>query len=188
MKKRHSALFFFALSSVFFIELFAQNNLNLQDIYQLNIGRTTESIKIDGALEEQVWKTSAVATDFWVSYPTDGIRASPEVQTLVRMTYDDEFIYVSAECIGPGPYIIQSLKRDNPLFWRGDAFGLVFDPVNEKSNGFVFAVNPTWSQVAYTLPVNPPARKVKPSRFGVIFTEVLETTVTSQSIISPATI
>ena len=53
MKKRHSALFFFALSSVFFIELFAQNNLKLQDIYQLNIGRTTESIKIDGALEEQ---------------------------------------------------------------------------------------------------------------------------------------
>lgn len=142
MKKRHSALFFFALSSVFFIELFAQNNLKLQDIYQLNIGRTTESIKIDGALEEQVWKTSAVATDFWVSYPTDGIRASPEVKTLVRMTYDDEFIYVSAECIGPGPYIIQSLKRDNPLFWRGDAFGLVFDPVNEKTNGFVFAVNP----------------------------------------------
>ena len=30
----------------------------------------------------------------------------------------------------------------NPLFWRGDAFGLVFDPVNEKTNGFVFAVNP----------------------------------------------
>ena len=44
--------------------------------------------------------------------------------------------------MGPGPYIIQSLKRDNPLFWRGDAFGLVLDPVNEKSNGFVFAVNP----------------------------------------------
>ena len=142
MKKRHSALFFFALSSVFFIELFAQNNLKLQDIYQLNIGRTTESIKIDGALEEQVWKTSAVATDFWVSYPTDGIRASPEVKTIVRVTYDDEFIYVAAECIGPGPYIIQSLKRDNPLFWRGDAFGLVFDPVNERTNGFVFAVNP----------------------------------------------
>ena len=76
MKKRHSALFFFALSSVFFIELFAQNNLKLQDIYQLNIGRTTESIKIDGALEEQVWKTSAVATDFWVSYPTDGKHTS----------------------------------------------------------------------------------------------------------------
>ncbi len=142
MKKRYSALFFVALGSIFFIELFAQNNVNLQESYQLNISRTTESIIIDGALDEQVWKTSGVATDFWVSYPTDGIRASPEVKTIVRVTYDDEFIYVAAECIGPGPYIIQSLKRDNPLFWRGDAFGLVFDPVNERTNGFVFAVNP----------------------------------------------
>ena len=142
MKKRDRVLFFFALCSVFFFELVAQNKVNLQEIYQLNIDRTTESIKVDGVLDEQVWKTSAVATNFWVSYPTDGIRASPELKTLVRVTYDDEFIYVAAECIGPGPYIIQSLKRDNPLFWRGDAFGLVFDPVNERTNGFVFAVNP----------------------------------------------
>ncbi len=57
-----------------------------------------------------------------------------------RITYDDEFIYVAAECIGP--YIIQSLKRYNPLFKRGDASGLVFDPINELSDSFVFAVNP----------------------------------------------
>ena len=142
MKKRGSIAFFFALTSILFVELVAQNKLNLQEIYQLSIGPTAERIKIDGSLDEEVWKTSAVATDFWVSFPMDGIRASPELKTLVRLTYDDEFIYVAAECIGPGPYIIQSLKRDNPLFWRGDAFGLVFDPVNERSNGFVFAVNP----------------------------------------------
>ena len=77
-----------------------------------------------------------------MSFPVDRVRASRELNTTVRITYDDEFIYVAAECIGPGPYIIQSLKRDIPLFWRGDTFGLVFDPVNERSNGFVFAVNP----------------------------------------------
>ena len=51
----------------------------------------------------------------------DGLRASRELNTLVRITYDDEFIYVAAECIGLGTYIIQSLKRDIPfyIYWWG---------------------------------------------------------------------
>ena len=53
---------------------------------------------------------------------------------------------------------------------------------------FVFGVFPVWSQVAYTLPLKDPAEKVKLSRFGVIVTDEADTTVTSQSIISPATI
>ena len=60
----------------------------------------------------------------------NAVRASRELNTLIRITYDDEFIYVAAECIGPGPYIIQSLKRYNSLFWRGDASGLVFELIN----------------------------------------------------------
>ena len=118
MKKRGSLVFFFALTSILFIELLAQSKVNLQEIYQLKISRTTNIIKVDGSLDEEVWKSSQVATDFWVSFPVDGVRASRELNTTVRITYDDEFIYVAAECIGPGPYIIQSLKRDIPLFWR----------------------------------------------------------------------
>ena len=53
---------------------------------------------------------------------------------------------------------------------------------------FVFETFPVWSQVAYTLPLKDPAEKVKLSRFGVIVTDEADTTVTSQSTISPATI
>ena len=57
------------------------------------------------------------------------------------MAYDDNFLYVAAICYGNDKYVIQTLKRDNTL-QTGDAFGIVIDPVNERTNGFVFGVNP----------------------------------------------
>ena len=115
---------------------------NLQDTYQIDITRATGEITIDGHLREPGWKKADVASDFWMSYPVDEKRAAEEDKTEVRMMYDDNFIYLSAVCFDNNNYVIQSLKRDNPTFWQGDGFAVVLDPVNERSNGFVFGVNP----------------------------------------------
>ncbi|MCB0664206.1 MAG: carbohydrate binding family 9 domain-containing protein [Saprospiraceae bacterium] len=120
----------------------AQETRNLQASYQLSIQSTTLPITIDGELDESVWETAEVATDFWMSFPVDDRRVAKEIQTEVRMTYDENNIYVAAKCYGGGPYIIQSLKRDNMEFWNGDAFAVVFDPVNEKTSGVYFGTNP----------------------------------------------
>ncbi len=118
------------------------SNLRLQEDYQIAIKKTTEKIELDGNLREEAWKVADVATDFWMSFPTDGERVPEEDQTEVRMVYDDNFIYVSAVCRDDNNYVIQTLKRDDPTFWQGDAFSVVFDPVNERTNAFSFAVNP----------------------------------------------
>lgn len=115
---------------------------NLQDTYRITITRTTEEIIIDGDLSENIWQNVPIATDFWMSFPVDNQKVDSATQTEVRIVYDDTYLYIAAICKGPGPYIIQSLKRDNPLFWKGDAFGVVFDPINQRTNGFSFAVNP----------------------------------------------
>ena len=120
---------------------------NLQENYQITIRRTEEKIMIDGILEEAVWQETDAATDFWMSYPTDDARANADIQTEVMMSYDDNFIYLGITCKGSGPYVIPSLKRDNPNFWQGDAFSVVFDPVNERTNGFSFGVNPAGVQL-----------------------------------------
>ncbi len=117
-----------------------------QESYQLSIVRTSEQVVVDGVLDEDIWQNAQRISDFWMSFPIDDRMAEPNVQTEVQMTYDDEFIYVAAVCKGPSPYIVQSLRRDNPQFFRGDAFAIVLDPVNQRTNGFVFGTNPNGVQ------------------------------------------
>lgn len=120
----------------------SQESRGLQATYRLTIRPTNESIDIDGELSESVWQNAEIASDFWMSFPVDDRRVDPQIQTEIRMTYDDNNIYLAAVCHGSGPYIIQSLKRDNMEFWQGDAFAVVFDPVNEKTAGVYFGTNP----------------------------------------------
>ena len=125
--------------------LLAQNSSDtryLQEEYKLSISRSEDPIVVDGKLNELAWRQAEVARDFWMSFPVDDRRADDDVQTEVRVTYHDQYIYIGAICHGPDDYIIKSLKRDNQEFWDGDTFGFTFDPVNERTNGFSFAVNP----------------------------------------------
>ena len=112
------------------------------------IGTTDDPIQIDGVLSEDVWNRVPVATGFWMTYPVDDRAAEDHMQTEVRMTSDDQYLYISAVCYGPEKYVIKTLKRDKE-FWEGDGFGVVIDPVNEQTNGFVFHINPAGVQAEY---------------------------------------
>ena len=143
--------YFWVLSYV----LFAQNN---GEVYQLNIQRMDEKIRLDGVLDESFWEDVEIATNFWLNFPVGGTPVDDEVQTTVKITYDDDFIYLGVECYGKGPFLVQSLKRDNDSFWNGDAFAVVFDPVNERTNGVIFGVNPAGVQTE-ALITGEPARR-----------------------------
>jgi hypothetical protein len=110
-----------------------------------SIQRTNEIVRIDGVLSESIWNEVPVATGFWMSYPVDDRKAEAKMQTEVRLTADDQFLYIGVVCYGPKDYVIKTLKRDAE-FKDGDGFGVVLDPVNEKTNGFVFGVNPAGVQ------------------------------------------
>ena len=107
----------------------------------LSISETPEKITIDGILNEAVWQTADKAEEFYISTPIDTAYAKSKTQ--VMMTYDDKNIYVAAICYDeiPGDYVIQSLKRDFS-YPRSDAFSVILNPFNDKTNGFSFAVNP----------------------------------------------
>ena len=137
-------IFTFIIFFTFYaLDLFAQKQPteNLQDKYQLHIRKTTDKIMIDGDLSESIWSDADIATDFWMSYPVDDRRVDQQIQTEVRMAFDEQFIYLGVTCYGDDKYVIQTLKRDKDL-QKGDGFGVVIDPVNEKTNGFSFGVNP----------------------------------------------
>lgn len=107
----------------------------------LYIQKTVQNITIDGILNETVWQQAEKAKDFFISTPID--TAFAKSKTEVMLTYDDKNLYIAAVCYDeiPGEYIIQSLKRDFS-YPRTDAFSVIFNPSNDKTNGFSFAVSP----------------------------------------------
>jgi hypothetical protein len=107
----------------------------------LYIQKTVQNITIDGILNETVWQQTEKANDFYISTPIDTSYAKSKTE--VMLTYDDKNLYIAAVCYDeiPGEYIIQSLKRDFS-YPRTDAFSVIFNPSNDKTNGFSFAVSP----------------------------------------------
>lgn len=107
----------------------------------LTIKRAIGTITLDAVLDEADWLAADVATDFKQYFPMDTAFAS--AITEARITYDAEFIYVSAKMYNQGPrkYVTPSLRRD----YRGEAndgFTVVFDTFSDRTNAFVFGINP----------------------------------------------
>lgn len=105
---------------------------------------TTEKIKPDGVLDEAVWKSAASMGDFYQWFPTDTLKA--RYQTVVKIAYDDKNVYIAAQCFVPASnFVILSYRRD----FRGggnDHISFVFDTFNDRTNGFLFGLNPVGVQ------------------------------------------
>jgi len=126
-------------------QLYAQESryINNQDSHQYDIEKIEKPIKIDGVLDEATWQNENYTTGFWFTFPIDGQQVKEESQTKIWIRYDDDFIYVAAVCKGNGGTVVQTLKRDSREYWSGDNINVVIDPNNQKTNGFLFGVNPS---------------------------------------------
>jgi hypothetical protein len=106
-----------------------------------HIYRTNEKITIDGRLDEATWQRCQVADSFYENYPSD--TSFSTAKTEARLTFDDNFIYVSAVCYESreGEHVIYSLRRDF-AYANNDAFAFYIDPARDKTNGFGFGLSP----------------------------------------------
>lgn len=113
--------------------------------FQLNIRSATSEIKIDGVMDEETWLQADVATDFFMVLPMDTSMA--RVRTEVRMTYDQQNLYLMATCFHllPGRYFVESLRRDF-VFGKNDNFLLFMDTFDDQTNGFSFGANAAGAQ------------------------------------------
>jgi hypothetical protein len=107
----------------------------------LSIKKATGPITLDAEMNEPDWKMAEVADHFTQYFPFDTAQAI--VQSEVRVTYNEEFVYVFAKMYNHGPrkYVTPSLRRD----FRGetnDGFSVVFDTFKDRTNAFLFGVNP----------------------------------------------
>ncbi|MBC5994905.1 DUF5916 domain-containing protein [Pontibacter cellulosilyticus] len=112
---------------------------------QLNALRISEPPKIDGTLDEAIWQSAQVATDFIQNRPTPG--PLEKHKTEVRILYDDVAIYVGAVMhdVSQDSILRQLGSRDN--FGNTDFFGVFLDTYNDEINGFGFFTTPAGVQL-----------------------------------------
>ncbi|NVJ86914.1 MAG: carbohydrate binding family 9 domain-containing protein [Algoriphagus sp.] len=128
-----------------FLLVFVAKAQKINDDYRLQIRKASSEIIIDGVLDEQAWLDAEVATDFFMITPMDTSFA--QVKTDVRMTYDDQHLYlivVNHHAV-EGPYMVESLRRDFS-FGKNDNFLLFMDPFDDQTNGFSFGANAAGAQ------------------------------------------
>jgi hypothetical protein len=128
------------LRNIFFL-LILLNGLpiNAQEKKVLNIERTSNSPKIDGVLDDEVWNDADIATGFTQFRPEMGVVEKEHQQTIVKMAYNDNAIFVAAYLHDrPDDILKQFTSRDN--FGQSDFFGVILNPNNDAQNDIEFFV------------------------------------------------
>jgi hypothetical protein len=102
---------------------------------------TTETIRIDGRLDETVWQTADAIGPLRQREPIEN--SDPSEQTSVRVLYTDTALYMAVDCQERSIQGIVStqLTRDADLD-VDDHITVVLDPFLDHRNGFYFQVNP----------------------------------------------
>lgn len=102
--------------------------------------RTTEKIKIDGILNEEIWGNAVSVSDFSGYYPVFGNK--PAQKTEVKVIYDNHSIYFSAVLYDSKPDSIYTeltvRDKDNG---NVDYFGISLNPNNDGQNTYEFIVS-----------------------------------------------
>lgn len=108
-------------------------------IQQAFTQRTDQAPQIDGTLEPEIWGMAEVIEEFVQFDPV--YAGHPSQRTVVRILYDDRFIYVGALMYDAKPdSILKQLgKRDESL--NADAFGIRLDTYNNQLDAYTYEVS-----------------------------------------------
>ncbi|MEQ9278311.1 MAG: DUF5916 domain-containing protein [Balneola sp.] len=116
--------------------------LSAKNIYgqeTIKLVRTTSPIIVDGIPDEAAWE--AVEPFPMVQYEPV-FKGSLSEKTDIRVTYDDEYLYVAAKMFTEDPSTIaaNSLYRDS--YSGDDVFAIILDPFNDDQNALRFFTTP----------------------------------------------
>ena len=97
--------------------------------------RTEKKPKIDGKLNDQCWEGANWTGNFIQQIPKQG--KNPTQNTLVKILYDDNNIYVAFKCFDKGE-IRSILTRRDVDASAGDIVGIAFDSYNDNHTAYEF--------------------------------------------------
>ena len=113
---------------------------------QVKALRVDTPIKVDGKLDEEVWRLAMPADDFIQFSPYNNV--DPSFQTSVKFIYNNYAIYVGATMYDPYPdSVLKELgTRDNDRL-NADDLSIILLPYNDGQNAFEFMVTASNVQI-----------------------------------------
>ena len=111
-----------------------------QDQARWEIGKMDQAIVFDGIPDEAAWKH---LEPFPMISHMPVFGNPPSEKSVIRMGYDDQFVYVGGLLYVSNPSFIQAIgkKRDTETM-SSDFFMISFDSYNDKENSLIFGTNP----------------------------------------------
>ena len=101
--------------------------------------------KLDGVLDDEIWKTAPLHEGFRQRDPNEGEPVSEH--TTFQVAYDDEAVYFGVMCYDSEPDKIVSrlVRRDD--YVESDKIQILLDPHYNRQRGFSFMVYPSGSVI-----------------------------------------
>ncbi len=115
---------------------FKPNILPGLNVPKLNAG----NMNIDGVLNEDVWNNAVTAENFTEISPGDNVK--PEVETKVKIFYDDDYIYFGYTCYEKDMESVRASLSDRDRMYGDDWVGPFIDTYSDLKQGFEMYVNP----------------------------------------------
>ncbi len=101
--------------------------------------RSRSSPKVDGVLDDEVWKRANAIDDFSQQRPVPG--AAPTERTIVYLAYDDQALYVGARMLRERPeLIVRNLSRRDGM-GNAERLTITLDPQRDRRTGVGFGVS-----------------------------------------------
>ena len=114
--------------------------------------RLDEPLVIDGALDEDLYRTVPPISGLVQSLPDFGVPATEETE--IWVAYDDTNIYVSARLWDAAPereWIANEMRRNTDQLRQNDTFGVAFDTFHDRRNGVMFYTNPLGAMADFAI-------------------------------------
>ena len=101
--------------------------------------RTDTPPEIDGRLDDDVWRTAAMLTEFVQQSPLDGAPATE--QTEVYIAYDRDNVYFGFYLHYSDPGIMRANRVDRDTAWQDDLITVYLDTFLDQQRGYQFDLN-----------------------------------------------
>lgn len=130
--------------NIFFATIFSQAILNASgdtllvknnDVI-IKASRITQSINLDGKLDEEIWQVCSSFENFYQRDPLEGTAASEK--TIIRIAYDDDALYLGAKMYDSNPDSIVARLSRRDEWTDADYITLYLDPYKDKRSGYFF--------------------------------------------------
>jgi hypothetical protein len=115
---------------------------NHRERYAIPAIRVDQPPKIDGVLDDEVWKKAPLVEEFTQQEPREGAAASE--RTEVRVLYDGKTLHIGVHAFDaqPSAIVATEMRRDSDRLLDEDNFEVILDTFNDSRNGYMFVTTP----------------------------------------------